>query len=909
MSMNKRVRSFVTAVLAISVCFVTLFAPVTVAADITLPEEFYGDVTINGLPAPAGTVITAKIDTVQRGSFTTTEAGKYGSAATTFSPRLIVAGTDTEIGKTITFWMSGVKASQSAIYEPGQTKQLALSFQPYPLNAGDIQIVKALTYLRGAQQPDGSIGGYVASGWAVMAIAAAGQNPNDWVSGGNSVVTYLRNSAALLDPNKATDWERSLLAIVAAGENPRTFGGIDYVSKVTGFCNGTQIGDVTLLNDDVWGILALSSIGEGQQLIPNVKNFIVSKQNTDGGWSWAVGGASDADNTAATISALIAANESPSSQVITKAVAYLKTQQQTNGGFISEGTTNSAVDSWVIGAINAVGQSPIAQDWQKSGVSAVSHLLSLQSADGSFKWTPSQPTNPVWMTAYAVPALLGKPYPRDTVPPVIASFSPASGGSITGTSIAVSASYTDATSGVSPATVKIWLDNVDVTAGASVTNSTVSYAATVATGVHTARVSVKDKMNNEAVQTWSFTVSAATTTDTTGNAPAAPATTTLAPGTTSLTGVVSSTGVFLQRAVARSDDALCTLNINQGTKGLTSDGRSLSQITIVKMTNPPSPPAQSSVIGLVYNFGPDGTTFDPPATLTFSYSPSQLPPGFSPNNLTVAMWDSVSSQWIYLESTVDTESGTVNARVSHFTSFTVLTRQPQASFTISGLSVSPGEVAAKGNVNVSVVVTNTGDMSGTYDVPLKIDNVLVETRKVTLSAGGRETVAFTIARDAAGTYTVNIGGLTGTFKVKAPAGLTVKSLTASPSDVYVGDSVTFSVSLFNTGDTSVSQALALKINDIEAETRAIALAGGASETITFTRTVNTPGTYTASVGALSVIFTVKPGSLPASPAPESFASLVSQVTSSSWFMWGGIAAGIVLVLLIIVRIVKRFFYY
>jgi hypothetical protein len=460
---------------------------------------------------------------------------------------------------------------------------------------------------------------------------------------------------------------------------------------------------------------------------------------------------------------------------------------------------------------------------------------------------------------------------------------------------------------VSPATVKIWLDNVDVTAGASVTNSTVSYAATVAAGVHTARVSVKDKMNNEANQSWSFTVNAATIVSSGGGGPTT--TSTPQPGTTSLTGVVSSTGVFLQGAVARSDDALCTLNVNQGTRGLTADGLALSQLTVVRMTNPPAPPAQSSVIGLVYNFGPDGTTFDPPATLTMSYSPSQLPPGFSPNNLTVAMWDSVSSQWIYLESTVDTESGTVNAKVSHFTSFTVLTRQPQASFTISGLSVSPGEVAAKGNVNMSVVVTNTGDMSGTYDVPLKIDNVLVETRKVTLSAGGRETVAFTIARDAAGTYTVNIGGLTGTFKVKAPAGLTVKSLTASPSDVYVGGSVNFSVSVANTADTSVSQTLTLKINDIEAETRAIALAGGASETITFTRTVNTPGTYTASVGALSVIFTVKPGSLPASPAPESFASLVSQVTSSSWFMWSAVAAGIVLVLLIIVRIVKRFFYY
>lgn len=475
----------------------------------------------------------------------------------------------------------------------------------------------------------------------------------------------------------------------------------------------------------------------------------------------------------------------------------------------------------------------------------------------------------------------------------------------------ISAGYADAVSGINLSTVRLRLDGADVTGSSVITASGISYTASgLSAGTHTVRVDVSDKAGNPVSQSWTFSVALADLGVVAGAPPVTPVN--LPPGTTSVSGIVSSNGVFLQGTVARSDDALSALNINQGIRGLTSDGRALSQITIVKMTNPPAPPAQSSVIGLAYNFGPDGATFDPPATLTFSYSPSQLPQGFSPNNLTVARWDSLNNQWIYLESTIDTENGTVNALVSHFTTFTVLARQPQASFTLSGLSVSPAETTIRGSVNVSVVVTNSGDMSGTYDVLLKIDNLTVKTEPVTLAAGKSQTVIFTVIKDAAGTYTVNIGNLSGTFKVRAPAapaGLTVKSLTASPSDVYVGGSVNFSVSVTNTADTSVSQTLALKINDVEAETRAIALSGGASETIIFTRTVNTPGTYKASVGALSVIFTVKPSSLPASPAPEPLASIVSQVTSSRWFMWSAVAAGIVLVLLIIVWIVKRFFYY
>ncbi len=45
------------------------------------------------------------------------------------------------------------------------------------------------------------------------------------------------------------------------------------------------------------------------------------------------------------------------------------------------------------------------------------------------------------------------------------------------------------------------------------------------------------------------------------------------------------------------------------------------------MLVPPTPPEDFSVIGLVYDFGPNGATFDPPITLTITYDPALIPEG------------------------------------------------------------------------------------------------------------------------------------------------------------------------------------------------------------------------------------------------------------------------------------------
>ncbi|UCD13195.1 MAG: hypothetical protein JSW60_06450 [Thermoplasmatales archaeon] len=274
--------------------------------------------------------------------------------------------------------------------------------EDYPYQPDNDIIVDALGYLKSQQTEDGSIGGFSISAWAAMAISAAGEDPHDW----GNLVGYLRDNADCIDDTKATDWERQVLAIVACNENPRDFGGIDYLAKVESFYDSVQIGSPANLYDDFFGILALVSGGveKDSSVIQTVRTYIEEKQHQNGGWG-------DIDSTAAAIMALITAGENPNSGSIADALSFMKSTQTENGGFQSWGTTNAASTAWSVNAIVAAGQDPTSIEWKHSSSSPIDFLLSLQQENGAFNWSVNQNMNPEWMTSYVIPALLGKPYP------------------------------------------------------------------------------------------------------------------------------------------------------------------------------------------------------------------------------------------------------------------------------------------------------------------------------------------------------------------------------------------------------------------------------------------------------------------------------------------------------------------
>lgn len=243
--------------------------------------------------------------------------------------------------------------------------------------------------------------------WATMALAAQGTTgiPSD----------YLKTVTA----DSAVGYEAPILAITSLGQDPRNFGGDNYITKLENFYSTGQIGDAGLLNDDFFGILALASAGvpATDRIIVDSKNFILSHQNADGGWSWSTDGGSDSNDTAAAVMALKAAGTPVSDTQLQSAINYLHTTQNTDGGFkanLSSDASDSASTSWVIWALNSLGIDPSA--WTQGDNTPLNFLASYQTGSGYFKWKADDAgeSSPA-ITANAVIALTGKFLPIHTI--------------------------------------------------------------------------------------------------------------------------------------------------------------------------------------------------------------------------------------------------------------------------------------------------------------------------------------------------------------------------------------------------------------------------------------------------------------------------------------------------------------
>ena len=88
-----------------------------------------------------------------------------------------------------------------------------------------------------------------------------------------------------------------------------------------------------------------------------------------------------------------------------------------------------------------------------------------------------------------------------------------------------------------------------------------------------------------------------------------------------------------------------------------------------------------------------------------------------------------------------------------------------AEFEVTALNVSPAEVVSQEPTMVTADVENIGGSEGTYIATLRIDGVEAETEEVTVAAGAKETVEFTVTKDTPGTYHIELAGLSGTLIV------------------------------------------------------------------------------------------------------------------------------------------------
>jgi hypothetical protein len=143
----------------------------------------------------------------------------------------------------------------------------------------------------------------------------------------------------------------------------------------------------------------------------------------------------------------------------------------------------------------------------------------------------------------------------------------------------------------------------------------------------------------------------------------------VASGVTTIAADVNSQGIFNQNMNIWSADQNALVSIPSGTTGLTSTGAPLTQISMIPTTTPPAFEAGAGMVDQAYNITPNGITFNPAVTLTFTVS--NLPASLDPSTLQIAYYDTTQTAWITVPTTFNATNNTVSAQISHFTLYAV----------------------------------------------------------------------------------------------------------------------------------------------------------------------------------------------------------------------------------------------
>lgn len=112
----------VAIVVVIGLVLAPLAATGAAAAPPSPPAAYYGEVTVNGEPAPAGVTVDAVVDGEVRASLTTAEGGTLGGASA-FDEKLVVDGSE---GENVTFRV-GSQNAETVAWEGGAHERISLA--------------------------------------------------------------------------------------------------------------------------------------------------------------------------------------------------------------------------------------------------------------------------------------------------------------------------------------------------------------------------------------------------------------------------------------------------------------------------------------------------------------------------------------------------------------------------------------------------------------------------------------------------------------------------------------------------------------------------------------------------------------------------------------------------------------
>jgi energy-coupling factor transport system substrate-specific component len=274
-----------------------------------------------------------------------------------------------------------------------------------PAPAEGSAVTRATAWLEAQQRPSGGFAadaereaGAEMTSWAMLALAAAGRNPLDVTNkGGKSPVDFLRSHADEI--RDAGDVARTILALEAAGLDPRDFAGENLVARL--LAERRQSGSYQgWPATSAYAVLALRAAG-AEAAAPATVEWLRKVQGNDGGWGNNPGDSSTPEITGAVLLVL-----SPGSEAADRALGYLRKAKRPNGSFAPGNNlpANAQATAWASQGLLAVGKDPASFG---DGESSFAYLRELQASDGHFLQAPGVEASPVWVAADVLVPLSG----------------------------------------------------------------------------------------------------------------------------------------------------------------------------------------------------------------------------------------------------------------------------------------------------------------------------------------------------------------------------------------------------------------------------------------------------------------------------------------------------------------------
>lgn len=279
---------------------------------------------------------------------------------------------------------------------------------------GDDALTRAVDWLLAQQGDDGGFSNGFAPGSdlsatadAALALAAAGRLDALRLGPGGGPLGYLEAQAAASAISGPGQAAKLALAALAAGLDPRAFGGTDLVAAIvagfdpaTGFFGSGPF-------DSALSILTLAAAAEPQPA--GAVEGLLAARLDDGSFSFSgdrTPGAGDSNTTAQAIQALIAAGDA---REIGPSLGYLRAAQNADGGWTYQKPsaygedTDANSTALAIQALLAAGE-----DLEEWGDPAQA-LRALQQESGAFAFNAAFADDNLLATVQAIPALAGVP--------------------------------------------------------------------------------------------------------------------------------------------------------------------------------------------------------------------------------------------------------------------------------------------------------------------------------------------------------------------------------------------------------------------------------------------------------------------------------------------------------------------